>query len=161
MVHADASAAQSRQLVKVRRLKTLCVSFREFRMLKNWKKTKVTKAIVVATEAASCVSSPGASFRTMRVPAAMTIAEMMTADQRRFVRIGSSTGRGLRCITLATGESNANAIAGGPSMMMFTQRIAIAAKGLPPAMPNTEAARNSAANPIAVDNWKRTKETML
>ena len=108
-----------------------------------------------------CQGVLGPALATSSVPIAMTTDDVTTAVQRRAVRIGSDIGRGGCCMTFATGLSKASAIAGGPSMMMFTQRIAIAAKGLPSAMPKIDAIRNNAEKPIAVDNWKRTNETML
>ena len=62
---------------------------REFKMLKNWKKTNVTKAMVVATEPLSYEGSPGAICKTTSVPAAIVNEEMRTAPQRWRVRMGS------------------------------------------------------------------------
>ena len=46
-------------------------------------------------------------------------------------------------------------------MMMFTHRIAMAANGLPLAIPKMDAARNNMAKPSVVLSWNRTNLTML
>ena len=137
-------------------------SLRTFRMLKNWKSTNVLKAMVPATVAVPASgSTPGASASTNRVPTAMITDENATAVQRCLVRIFSSIGRGLRFMMSESAWSRPSAIAGGPSMMMFTHRIAMAAKGLPLAMPKMDAARNNMAKPSVVLSWNRTNLTML
>ena len=80
----------------------------------------------------------------------MITLEVRIARQRPVVRIFSLIGRGLRCITSASGSSSPSAIAGGPSMMMFTHRMAMAANGFPLAMSRSDDARKRRANPMVV-----------
>ena len=118
--------------------------------------------IVPATDAVVAVaSSPGARVKSNVVATAITSALRPTVTQRCLVRIGSSFGRGVRDITELPPWSTPNAIAGGPSMMMFTHKIAIAVNGLRSMIPVTEQARNTIAKPSVVLNWKRTNFTML
>ena len=64
-------------------------------------------------------------------------------------------------MTSPSAGSTPSAMAGGPSMMRFTHRMAMAVNGLPPAMPNAAVSRNSRAKPSVVLSWKRTNLTML
>ena len=95
------------------------------------------------------------------MPTAITTEANEIAAQRSRVRMRSSEGRGFRCITSESGLSRPRAMAGGPSMMRLTHSTAMAAKGLPPAIPVIDAARNSIAKPSVVLSWNRTNFTML
>ncbi len=156
------SADHSHRLCNVSRWNSVRVSCRALRMLQNWKSTNASNAIVPATLAVpACAAPPGAHASSANVPAAMVAAEVSTATHRSPVRIRSPRGLGGCNIASPSAPSSPSAIAGGPSMMRFTQRMAIAVNGLPPATSSAAASRNTSAKPSVVLSWKRTNFTML
>ena len=131
-------------------------------MFQNWNSTNVLKAIVPATVGVpASAAAPGAHSSTASVPSAITAADVPMAVHRGRVRIFSSFGRGRRLIASESPRSTPSAIAGGPSMMMFTHRIAMAVNGCPSDTPSAAVSRNSSAKPSVVLSWKRTNLTML
>ena len=100
-------------------------------------------------------------MRTASVPLDITTADSAITSQRARVSIGSLSGRGRRCMTSSDVESTPKLMAGGPSMIMFTHKIAIGVNGFPSAMPRIELTRNETENPRVVLSWKRTNFTML
>ncbi len=151
-----ARAAQSLPLVSVDRWKTDRPSARAFRALPSWKSTKVVNARV---RASASFPRPPAHARTPSVPAAMTSPVITRMPRRRTFRMAAPGRRGGASMAVGDGGSTPRAIAGGPSMMMLTQRIWMTVKGT--GSPSSGAPRSDPMAPRFVASWKRTKVTML
>jgi hypothetical protein len=73
--------------------------------------------------------------------------------------MAAAAARGLAAMMPCRTGSTPRVMAGGPSMMMFTQRIWIAVKGV--GKPSSGAPSTVRMAPMLVESWKRTNLTML
>ena len=150
------AAAHSLPLRNCDRLNTVPSSVRALNTLKTWNSTKVVKAM-----ARACSSLPTERWwaRTPSVPTAITEPARATWRSRRALRMRAPGRRGASSMARPLGGSTPSAMAGGPSMIRFTQRTWMAVKGT--GSPVTDAPMSVRMAPTLVDSWKRTKVTML
>jgi hypothetical protein len=138
-------------------LKALPCSARALKMLKNWNSTKVVKASVMALAGAHRrLHRPGVDGqRADRHGRAVErdAPQALRGEDGRLLAARRS------CMMPGRAGSTPRVMAGGPSMMMLTQRIWIAVKGV--AKPRKGAPSTVRMAPMLVESWKRTNLTML